>query len=47
MSLVEHSINKVHLKKDPAQVRDVSPLVPVTRENVDTFAKNWKKRLPK
>ena len=44
---VEHLVNKVHLKKDPAAVRDVSPLVPVTRDNVDAFAKNWDKWLPK
>jgi ribose transport system substrate-binding protein len=44
---VEHIINKVHLKKNPAQVKDVSPLVPVTKENVDGFAKNWEKWLPK
>src|SRR5436305_7272530 len=44
---VEHLFNKVHLKKDPAAVQDVSPLVPVTREKVDEFAKNWEKWLPK
>lgn len=44
---VEHLVNKVHLKKEPAQTHDVSPLVPVTRENVDAFAKNWEKWLPK
>jgi ribose transport system substrate-binding protein len=44
---VEHLINKVHLKKDPASKRDVSELVRVTRENVDEFAKNWEKWLPK
>jgi len=43
---VEHLINKVHLKKDPAAVKDVSPLVPVTRDKVDEFAKNWEKWLP-
>lgn len=43
----EHLINKLHLKKDPASVKDVSPLVPVTKENVDAFAKNWEKWLPK
>ncbi len=30
-----------------AAVKDVSPLVPVTNENVDAFAKNWEKWLPK
>ena len=44
---VEHLMNKIHLRKDPASVKDVSPLVPVTRENVDAFAKNWEKWLPK
>lgn len=44
---VEHLINKVHLKKNPAQVRDISELVKVTRANVDEFAKNWEKWLPK
>src|SRR5438876_10726603 len=44
---VEHLVNKVHLKKDPSAVKDVSPLVPVTRDKVDEFAKNWEKWLPK
>ncbi len=44
---VEHLFNKVYLKKDPASVKDVSPLVPVTREKADEFAKNWEKWLPK
>jgi len=44
---VEHLIDKIHLRKDPPKVHDVSPLVPVTRENVDAFAKNWDKWLPK
>jgi ribose transport system substrate-binding protein len=44
---VEHLLNKVHFKKDPAVLHDVSPLVPVTRENVDAFARNWEKWLPK
>ena len=44
---VEHLINKVHLKKNPASVRDVSPLVRVTKENVEAYAKNWEKWLPK
>ena len=43
----EHLINKIHLKKNPDQVKDISPLVPVTKENVDAFAKNWEKWLPK
>lgn len=44
---VEHLINKLHFKKNPASVKDISPLVPVTKENVDQFAKNWEKWLPK
>jgi ribose transport system substrate-binding protein len=44
---VEHLINKLHFKKDPANVKDVSALVPVTKENVDEFSKNWEKWLPK
>ncbi len=44
---VEHLINKIHLHKDPATVKDVSPLVPVTKTNLDEFAKNWNKWLPK
>jgi ribose transport system substrate-binding protein len=44
---VEHLINKIHLHKDPANVRDVAPLVPVTKANTEEFAKKWEKWLPK
>src|SRR5437667_6805790 len=44
---VEHLLNKVYLKKDPPAVKDVSPLVPVAKANVDEYAKNWEKWLPK
>jgi len=44
---VEHLINKIHLKKNPPHVKDMSELVRVTKENVDQFAKNWEKWLPK
>ena len=44
---VEHLINKLHFKKDPVQVTDNTPLTPVTTDNVETFAKNWEKWLPK
>jgi ribose transport system substrate-binding protein len=44
---VEHLINKIHLKKDPSTARDVSALVPVTKETADEFARNWEKWLPK
>jgi ribose transport system substrate-binding protein len=44
---VVHLFNKAYLKKDPATVRDISPLVPVNKDNVDSYAKNWEKWLPK
>ncbi len=44
---VEHLLNKVHFKKNPSAVKDVSPLTPVTKANVDAYAKNWEKWLPK
>jgi ribose transport system substrate-binding protein len=44
---VEHLINKIHLKKNPPAVKDISELVRVTKDNVDQFAKNWEKWLPK
>jgi ribose transport system substrate-binding protein len=44
---VEHLINKLHLKKNPPQEKDISELVRVTKENVDEFAKNWERWLPK
>lgn len=44
---VEHLINKIVLRKDPPAVRDVSALIPVTKANVDEFAKNWDKWLPR
>ena len=44
---VEHLINKIHLHKDPATVKDVAPLVPVTKANAEEFAKKWEKWLPK
>lgn len=37
--------DKVILGKNPAQPREISPLIPVTRENVDAFGQNWKKWL--
>ena len=43
---VEHLVNKIVLKKDPPAVVDVSALIPVTKANVDEFAKNWEKWLP-
>lgn len=44
---VEHIINKIHLKKNPKAIHDISPLIPVTKANVDEFGKNWEKWLPK
>jgi len=44
---VEHLVNKLHFKKDPAQAMDNTPLTAVTKDNVETFAKNWEKWLPK
>ena len=44
---VEHLINKAHFKKDPPKALDDTPLTPVTKENVDAFAKNWEKWLPR
>jgi len=44
---VEHLIDKVHFKKDPPRTLDDTPLTPVTKENVEAFAKNWEKWLPK
>src|ERR1041385_3668248 len=43
----EHLLNKVHFKKGPASLKDVSDLIPVTKANVDEFAKKWDKWLPK
>ena len=40
-------LNKIHFKKNPAAVHEISPLVPVTKANVDAFGKNWEKWLPK
>ena len=44
---VEHLINKIHFKKDPSRVIDDTPLTAVTKDNVEEFAKNWEKWLPK
>ena len=44
---VTHLVQKVHFKKNPAQFIDNTPLTPVTKENVEAFAKNWEKWLPK
>jgi ribose transport system substrate-binding protein len=44
---VEHLVNKLHFKKNPAQVLDSTPLTLVSKDNVEAFAKNWEKWLPK
>jgi ribose transport system substrate-binding protein len=44
---VEHLVNKLHFKKDPPRATDNTPLTAVTKENVESFAKNWEKWLPK
>ena len=43
---VEHLVNKIVFKKDPPAVKDVSALIPVTKDNVEAFGKNWEKWLP-
>ena len=40
-------MDKIMFKKNPPAVADISPLVPVTKANVDEYAKNWQKWLPK
>ena len=44
---VEHIMNKLIGGKTPAAAIDNSPLTPVTKDNVEVFAKNWDKWLPK
>lgn len=44
---VEHLIQKLHFKKNPPSALANTPLTAVTRENVEAFAKNWEKWLPK
>lgn len=44
---VEILVEKIHLKKNPGASIENSVLTEVTCENVDTFAKNWEKWLPK
>lgn len=44
---VELLIEKIVEKKNPPAVKEVSALIPVTKDTVDAFAKNWDKWLPK
>ncbi|AOS43548.1 D-ribose-binding periplasmic protein precursor [Lacunisphaera limnophila] len=43
---VELLIEKIVEKKNPPAVKEVSALIPVTKDTVDEFAKNWTKWLP-
>jgi ribose transport system substrate-binding protein len=40
-------VNKLQFHKEPPRVDDATPLTAVTKENVEAFAKNWEKWLPK
>jgi len=44
---VEHLVNKLHLKKNPAKAIDNTQLMEVKKENVEQIAKQWEKWLPK
>jgi ribose transport system substrate-binding protein len=44
---VELLFDKVYLHKDPPTVKEISPLDRVTKDNVDEYAKNWDKWMPK
>jgi ribose transport system substrate-binding protein len=44
---VELLIAKIVEKKNPTAVKEISPLIPVTKANVEEFAKNWTKWLPR
>ncbi|MBK8269199.1 MAG: substrate-binding domain-containing protein [Planctomycetes bacterium] len=44
---VEILMDKIHGKKDPPSKMVMSELTPVTKENVEAFAKNWEKWLRK
>lgn len=44
---VERLIEKLHLKKSPPSVIEDSALTAITAENVEAFAKNWEKWLPR
>lgn len=43
---VELLVDRILFDRTPADVRDISELIPVTAENVDDFAENWKEWLP-
>jgi ribose transport system substrate-binding protein len=44
---VELLIAKIVEKKNPPAVKEISALIPVTKDTVDEFGKNWDKWLPK
>jgi ribose transport system substrate-binding protein len=44
---VERLIDKLHLKRNPPSVIENTALEPITTANVDAFARNWEKWLPK
>jgi len=44
---VELLVDKILFKKDPPAQKEISALIPVTKDNVDAFAKNWEIWLPK
>lgn len=44
---VEHLVAHLHLNEKVENAIDNTPLTPVTADNVETFAKNWEKWLPK
>jgi ribose transport system substrate-binding protein len=43
---VELLIEKIVDKRNPPAVKEISALIPVTKDNVDEYAKNWAKWLP-
>jgi ribose transport system substrate-binding protein len=44
---VELLVDKILFKKNPPAVKEISALIPVTKDNVDAFSKNWAKWLPR
>ncbi|MDQ5977520.1 MAG: ribose transport system substrate-binding protein, partial [Verrucomicrobiota bacterium] len=44
---VERLIEKLHFKKSPAKAIEDTELTAITKDNVDAFAQNWEKWLPK
>jgi ribose transport system substrate-binding protein len=44
---VEILVDKIVSRKNPPEVKTISPLVVVTKDNVDAYAKNWEHWLPK